>query len=616
MTAWHERVPKDPIGNLAFRRAIDRACKVSREARLMLLQICSESVLFWVNAFCWTLDPRKLCDNSASIGARLPFITWDYQDRAFLTLEKQLQAGQDLLIEKSRDMGASWICCTWMAWRWLFRDFQSFLLVSRKADLVEGDDDSLMAHIDFILEGLPKWMLSPDDYDDTHMYLKHFKTGSAIEGEATVANVGRGGRRTAILLDEFAAFEGGGYDALSATADTTRCRIMNSTPKGTANAFFAQRQKGTTRLTMHWSMHPEKRRGLYLPKAQDRFDQLDANFDYAGYQFRPEVPRGTFLTRSPWYDAECTRRAHAWEIAQELDIDYQGSNYPFFDPRTLDQLKLEFCRAPDHTGRIVKGGVNGHERHMLHRDRNGPVRLWCTLDGDGRPLPRGYIVGCDVSHGTGASSSVATVVDEYSGEKVAELAGNQWGINQFAELVDLLCGFFTGADGTKPLLIWEATGPGRTFGKVIVEELKYPRFYVHSESDRVSSKPTQKYGWYSSIEGKRDLLQTYRELLVMRLFLNPSEEALQEAGFYVFVGNTIEYQGPDVTSDPGNKGANHGDRVIADALCAKLLFERKGGRPSEQKPQKDAPVLSVAWRLEHFGKKEPGENKCLLHEEW
>ena len=52
--------------------------------------------------------------------------------------------------------------------------------------------------------------------------LINMENGSKIEGESTTDNIGRGGRRTSLLVDEFAAFDGGGYDVLSATADNTK----------------------------------------------------------------------------------------------------------------------------------------------------------------------------------------------------------------------------------------------------------------------------------------------------------------------------------------------------------------------------------------------------------
>lgn len=588
----------------------------NKQAREDILEMCRQDILFLVNAFCWTLDPRKLSSNSSTVGACLPFITWPYQDEALLKLDQWLSEETDGLIEKSRDMGASWCVCIWMLWRWMFHNHNSFLMVSRKEVLVDGDDDSLFSHIDFCLKRMPLWLLPAKTYDRSKLYLKNLTNESVIEGESTTENIGRGGRRTAILLDEFPAFEGGGFEVLSATADTTRCRLFNGTPKGTGNAFYAQREKGTPRLRMHWSLHPEKRRGLYRPIGQGQFEKLDPNYDYSTTKFVDEVPRGEEGVRSAWYDKECARRPHAWEIAQELDIDYQGSAFPFFDPRLLDTLREEFCRMPLWTGRIEREGEEGQHKYPFKEDARGLLKLWCLLDSNGRPPGRReYVAGCDISQGTGASDSTLTVTDLLSGEKVAELAFNKWGISHFARAVVDVCHFFE-TDGSLPMMIWEATGPGRTFGKVVVEDMKYPKFYMHKDDGRQFGRASERYGWYSGGEGKRDLFQTYKELLSTRRFINPSSESIREAGFYVYESGRIEYRGPASNHDPSNKGANHGDRVIADALTAKLVFEFKGGKERNQDALSEPPPMSKAWRDANWTTKPDEDSYVTVDKDW
>lgn len=612
---FHARVPRSLRDNLMFRRGVSRSCLGDREQQIRINEICRQDLLFWINTFGWTLDPRKLTHNSTTLGARTPFITWDYQEEALRGLEAWLEKPEDGLIEKSRDMGASWIVCGWMLWRWLYRDHQSFLMVSRKEMLVDGDEDSLFAHIRFMMKGLPLWMIPKGSYKDIKLQLQNFRNGSVIDGESTTSNIGRGGRRTSILCDEFAAFEGGGFEVLSATADNTNCRIFNSTPMGTANAFFAQREKGTSRIRMHWSKHPEKKRGLYRPLGSGRFELLDPTFDYTGVKMVDEAPRSEEGLRSPWYDRQCERRAHAWEIAQELDIDYQGSSYPFFDPRMMDEIRKEFCREPVRVGRIEKRGNDDAPEYVFVDDPKGHVKLWCHLDAYGKPPGRReYLAGCDVAQGTGASDSAVSLVDQLSGEKVAEAAFNRWSINEYAEIVWNLCHFFQ-ADSL-PYLIWEATGPGRTFGKVIVEEMHYPRHYMDKEDSKVGSRPSEKYGWFSTIDRKRDLLQTYRELLKERRFINPSFEAIREAGFYIFEGGRIEYRGPTSSNDPSNAGVNHGDRVVADALCAKLLFESKGGRPRvNMMEERPLPGSWLERQAYNSGMPDP-EGVCAVDRDW
>ena len=531
-----------------------------RDLQRELWIACSRDILYWINAFGWTYDPRKISDGMTP---KIPFVTWEYQDEAFLALDESI-GKSDVLIEKSRDMGASWICLTLFTWRWLFRPMESYLMVSRKESLVDGSGDSLFAHVDFILKGLPEWMRPK--YRRNKLKLINLENGSKMEGESTTDNIGRGGRRTAMLVDEFAAFEQGGWDVLSATADNTNTRIFNSTPAGTANAFYAQRQAGTPRLRFHWSAHPEKARGLY-----------------EGEDGKP---------KSPWYDRECTRRAHAVEIATQLDIDYQGSDYPYFDPDTIRSLMQEYCCPPLYQGTLhIEPGNEGR----FEDDGDGFLKIWCSLDEEGLPrADRDYVVGCDISQGTRASDSVLTVGDRLSGEKVAEWADNETSTVRLAEIAVALCRMFRGPGGRGAFLIWEATGPGRTFGKTIVEELYYGNIYYQTQEQRISRKVTDRPGWYSTGDGKKDLLATYREALFSRGFINPSRKALEEAGEYVYLpSGKIEHGGSARSPDPTNRGTGHGDRVIADALCAKVLRER---REETKEPEVVVPVMSLAWR--------------------
>ena len=560
------QVPKEMKENLAYRTEVLSRAATDLEFQRTLWLACKRDMLFWINTFVWTFDPRKP-------NPKLPFITYGYQDEAFLAMEEALPSedglikGNDVIIEKSRDMGASWICLTLFTWRWHFRNLQSFLMVSRKEGLVDGSGDSLFSHIDFIQKGLPSWMLP--QMRRNKLKLINLDNGSKIEGESTTDNIGRGGRRTAMLVDEFAAFEGGGYDVLSATADNTNCRVFNSTPNGTANAFYAQLQKGTPRLRFHWSRHPEKAEGIY------------------------EGPDGR--SRSPWYDKECERRAHPVEIATQLDIDYQGSAYPFMDPKTLEDLAKEFARVPDHQGHLAFEDMRNPE-FMDSMEGRGNLKVWTPLDVHLKPSDmHDYVIGVDVSQGTGASESAASVIDRHTGEKVAELADNQITPNKFAELCVALCHWFKGPGGRPAFLIWEATGPGRTFGKTVIEECRFGNVYYAINDQRITKRESDRPGWFSTQEGKKDLLANYRDVLFSRVFINPSKKALRQAGEFVYLPNgRVEHGGAVNTIDPTDKGDNHGDVVIADALAAKIIRERK--KAEVKRRDAGPPAGSFAWR--------------------
>lgn len=605
----NELVSREMVENLRFRREVLHRASFDVAFRSRLMGACSEEMLLWVNLFVWTCDPRKSATSRAA--GNPPFISWGYQDETFAELERVLRDGEDLLIEKSRDMGASWMCMVWMLWRWFFRPGQKFLVVSRKAELVDGDEDSLFAHVDYVLDRIPPWMM-PVGWNTkqtpqvqscrSRMKLKNPENGSVIEGEATTKNLGRGGRRTAVMIDEFAAFESGGYEVLMATADTTRTRIFNSTPQGPTNAFYSQRQKGTARVRLHWSRHPEKSLGLYRPLGRgSNVEILDKEWHERnpGYKFRGEVPAGEEGLRSPWYDKECDRRAGPVEIARELDIDYQGSASPFFDAVMLEEHRRVFCREPQYEGNLRFEQDGPNKVWTFEEQEGGYLRIWCPLrerivDFEREPVlepadDHPWGVACDISQGTGMSNSVAVVADLFTGEKVAEMVWNRWGIEEFADLVVGLCGWFS-HNGTGAHLIWEATGPGQTFAKHVLEQNRYTNIYFYSDETFLGGKQSQRPGWWQNGDNKYTLLVDYQAALRTRRFLNPSAQALQEASLYVCEGKMVKFKGM-VDGMLDEKG--HGDRVIADALAAKICKTKGIKIPEKREPVKAGSFL---WR--------------------
>lgn len=216
----------------------------------------ARDLLFYVNVFGWTYNPKN------THVSRIPFVTWPYQDDAFRKMEEAIDSGHDAVIEKSRDMGASWMMLTLFQHRWQFRPLQSFLMMSRKEDLVDesGNSDSLFWKLDFLLEHQPNW-LRPQ-FQRNQMSLVNLENKSIISGETTNQNAGRGGRRTAVLIDEAAAIPKL-VDVDAATADVTDCRFWNSTPMGRNHFYRLRCNKDARIIRLHWSQHPLKARGLY-----------------------------------------------------------------------------------------------------------------------------------------------------------------------------------------------------------------------------------------------------------------------------------------------------------------------------------------------------------------
>src|SRR5690606_7311546 len=180
----------------------------------------------YVNVVVWTCDPR-IVENPYN-----PFILFDFQENALLEVLKAIGKGHDVLFEKSRDEGASWLNLLAIDHKWKFFRFLAFGLVSRSEPLVDkkNDPDCLMWKLDLIRTWQPLWLAPTELYvDRNNLSLMNKLTGSSITGASTTSDVNRGGRKTAILMDEFAKVLDG-FGMLKATRDATRCRIFNFTP--------------------------------------------------------------------------------------------------------------------------------------------------------------------------------------------------------------------------------------------------------------------------------------------------------------------------------------------------------------------------------------------------
>lgn len=197
----------------------------------------------WINDFCVTYNPR----NASPIPKKIPFILFFKQEQFIYYLKECLEDKESGLVEKARDIGATWLCCAFSVWLWKFHPGSSIGWGSRKEQLVDkiGDPDSIFQKIRMIIQSLPEFVL-PAGFDPTkHMsYMKivNPENGSVITGESG-DNIGRGGRSTIYFKDESAHYE---HPELieAALGDNTDVQIDISSVNGSNNVFYRRRQAG------------------------------------------------------------------------------------------------------------------------------------------------------------------------------------------------------------------------------------------------------------------------------------------------------------------------------------------------------------------------------------
>lgn len=215
-----------------------------------------------------TFDPRKS-------PSELPFLLFprqrEYVDWLFNLWKKK----DDGLVEKSRDMGLTWLCCAFAVCVWLFEEGQTIAFGSRKEALVDiiGDPDSIFEKMRIILRNLPIEFLPPGFEEKRHatfLKIQNPVNGSLVKGEAG-DNIGRGGRSSIYFKDESAFYERPDKieAALSMNSDV---KIDVSTPNGTGNPFYRKRHGGQIPVfTFHWTQDPRKDQEWY----EDQKRKLD-----------------------------------------------------------------------------------------------------------------------------------------------------------------------------------------------------------------------------------------------------------------------------------------------------------------------------------------------------
>ena len=552
--------PSEAGPNAKYRRALLAEAKGDVRFQSCLKELCRNDVSFWISTFAMTYDPRLKCPMT-------PFALYDFQKMACQQIEEAVNDGEDLCIAKSRDVGASWLCLAALMHRWIFRTDQAILLVSRNESYVDGrgNPKSLFWKLDAMLGHLPVWMLPR--YDRKKLSLKNHDNGSIIDGESTTGDVARGDRRTVVLLDEFAAFANGDdFRALSSTRDVTPSRIFLSTPCGSSNAFATVSKNTSVRqVRLHWADHPVKGAGKHR--------------DLKG------------RWRSPWYDKEVTRCSSPIEAAQELDIDFAGSTGAFFDHQRLDMIAKKHVRPAPSRGELVFSA--DCKDVEFDKTIRGRLHLWADCkSGASLPRDRRYVVGLDIAAGTGASNSCMSIAESKTNEKIGEFASPDMRPDQLAKYAVALANWLRDENNRPALLIWESQGPGRIFADAVVE-LGHREIWYRTSENTIDRTPSRSMGWMPTRDSKQALLGRYRKSLFNEEFVNHSREAIDECREFIYDSTGgVQHALSISASDKSGAKANHGDRVIADALACLAL----GGNRHIQVPKATVLPGSLAWR--------------------
>ncbi len=293
------------------------------------LEKCAGDCLYWLTKYAYLKHTSR---------GKIPWDKpYDYQRQ----LIKALEDGLDVLVLKSRRIGASWTVCAFVLWLVMFYPDITAMLLSRKESLAKG----LLKRIKFILNNLPRWMRPVIGTNTLSELSFVFSFGdniaeSNIMSLTTTDESGRGEDAAFVFVDEIAFIANGDdtWAAVGPTAAGGGQRAVVSTPNGIGGIFH--------RLTM----------------------QLGAGQDIGITYIEAHWARDCGLSEE-WFK-KATVGMSLQKILQEFELQFLSTGSPFFDLVKLAQCYKPLKLFPDIEKLMVKteynfSGVDTSEGHSV-----------------------------------------------------------------------------------------------------------------------------------------------------------------------------------------------------------------------------------------------------------
>lgn len=292
--------------------------RLAKQAKILKLdRRCADDPHLFFRSFLYTFNPKVE-------PYHFPFDPFPFQDQLIDDLCRAIENGFDIFVDKTREMGVTYTALGILLWYWKYQSAANFLVGSRKEDIVDNvgkvvtgeasnKEESLFGKVDYMLERIPSIAL-PATFGPMHrsyMSLRNPELGNVIGGESANSNFSRGGRQKAILLDEFAFWDNDSA-AWGATADTTNCRIVVTTPGSRPN---------TKAKRLRFGKDGEEIKIISLPY------HLDPRKDAA------------------WLAAQRKRRS-AEDFAREIMIDWEGAVAGVVYPEARNRQVGDFPYVP------------------------------------------------------------------------------------------------------------------------------------------------------------------------------------------------------------------------------------------------------------------------------
>lgn len=266
---------KNPDYSKVFQDRIDYLARIRKDpACIPALKVYyKEHPADFISDFGTTSDPRNV---ELGLPVTIPFILFPRQEDLVQWLLEKWHNREPGLIEKSRDVGITWLVMSLACTLCLFHRGMAIGAGSRKEEYVDkiGDPKTLFHKARAFMRNLPKefrggWV---EDKHSPYMRCLFPETEATLTGEAG-DNIGRGDRTGIYFVDEAAHVERPMLIEAS-LSQTTNCRIDLSSVNGRANVFAGKRYSGRVDVfVFDWRDDPRKDDAWYA-KQKARLDPI------------------------------------------------------------------------------------------------------------------------------------------------------------------------------------------------------------------------------------------------------------------------------------------------------------------------------------------------------
>lgn len=397
------------------------AIEGSEDAQAVVLaalsQNTADALVAFVRDWLWTVDPRRKGDDPKTV----PFLLWEKQEALLRELFAAEVNGYTLFIEKSRDTGATWLAVGgFYVWRWLFFPGWTGGIGSRTLQQLDrsSDPQTVFWKVRRAISNLPSWMRPAGYSEKKHApwtRISNPVTGATIIGEGGT-EVGRGGRSSVFLLDEFAKLAQPQAVEAAISGNTDSLIIITTSAGPETHAYAVRQREAVRKFSISWRDDPRKPanyREQFALRYSEAVAKRELDIDWTGDDENAFIPYA-WIDAGRVMAAEAARNTGDAPAVAGLDVSGGGAaesvlfirkgpasvglwKWAGVNPVELAGLVTPICEAHgvsllNYDGIGVGAGVEGGfaalrksfaTRPILWGTPAPPAKLW---DDDGRNL--------------------------------------------------------------------------------------------------------------------------------------------------------------------------------------------------------------------------------------